>query len=127
MVGTYQIRQGDRTCGTVTVDKQGLYYRFSCRCQLTGEVMHRLVMVTESGQTDLGVCVPMDGSFGVEKRLPCKKAGTGTPEFQLVPKHERMGGRFVPVYPEEPFAYLSKLKGAFLAVRNGQTGIVIAE
>ena len=89
--------------------------------------MHRLLAVTDMGTVDLGVCVPVDGGFGVERSVPCKKVGEGVPEFQLVPKHERMGGRFVPVYPEEPFAYLSRLKDSFLSVRNGVPGIVIAE
>ncbi len=127
MVGTYEIRQGHRAVGAVRVEKQGLYYHFSCRCELTGEVMHRLVVVTDSGKADLGVCVPMDGRFGVEKRLPCKQVGGGSPQFQLLPKHERMQGRFVPIYPEEPFSYMAKLKDAYLATRNGQVGIVIAE
>lgn len=127
MVGRYEIRQGTGSVGTVTVEKQGLYYHFSCRCYLSGEVMHRLVVVTDGGRTDLGVCVPMEGSFGVEKRIPCKRLGTGIPEFQLQPKHEGMQGKFVPIYPEEPFAYMSKLKNAFLAVQNGQQGIMITE
>lgn len=127
MVGSYEIKQGTRSIGTVRVEKQGLYYRFSCRCQLTGEVMHRLVVTTDSGRVDLGVCVPMDGMFGVEKRIPCKRVGEGRPEFQLMPKHEGMQGKFVPIYPEEPFAYMAKLKDAFLATQNGQLGIVIAE
>lgn len=126
MVGTYQIGQGSSQ-GTVTVEKQGLYYHFSCRCRLSGEVMYRLVAVTEEGKVDLGVCVPMDGVFGVEKRIPCKRVGTGRPEFQLLPKHEGMQGRFVPIYPEEPFAYMTKLKDSFLAVRSGQVGIVVGE
>lgn len=127
MVGRYEIRQGDRRTGTVTVEKQGLYYHVSCRCQLSGEVMHRLVAVSDAGQTDLGVCVPMEGGFGVEKRIPCKRMEGKNVQFQLLPKHERMQGRFVPIYPEEPFAYMAKLKDAFLDVRNGQPGLVITE
>ena len=123
MVGRYEISQGT---GAVTVEKQGLYYHFSCRCRLSGEVMHRLVVTTDAGRVDLGVCVPMDGQFGVERRVPCKRFGKD-PKFQLLPKHERMQGKFVPIYPEEPFAYMTKLKNAFLDVRDGQIGIVIAE
>ena len=123
MVGTYEIKNGT---GTVNVTKDGLYYRFSCRCKLSGEVMHRLMVRTDAGQVDLGVCVPMDGCFGVEKKMPCKRFGKN-PQFQLLPKHEGVKGRFVPVYPEEPFVYISKLKKAFLEVRYGQVGIVINE
>ena len=89
--------------------------------------MHRLLAVTDSGTVDLGVCVPVDGMFGVDKTVPCKKMGDGVPEFQLVPKHERMGGLFVGVYPDEPFAYLSRLKNSYLSIRNGQAGIVITQ
>lgn len=123
MVGNYELTQGT---GNVTVTKEGLYYRFSCRCKLSGDVMHRLVVTTDAGNVDLGVLVPMDGQFGTEKRISCKKFGAN-PQFRLLPKHERMQGRFVPIYPEEPFAYMTKLKNAFLATQNGQTGILIME
>ena len=33
--------------------------------------------------------------------------------------------KYVPVYPEEPFSYMSRLKDAYLERRNGQLGIVI--
>jgi len=123
MVGVYEIKQGT---GTVRVTKEGLYYRFSCHCQLSGEVMQRLVVLTDSGRTDLGVCVPVGDGFGVERKLPCKHFGKN-PQFHLCPKHEGMKGKYVPIYPEEPFAYMTKLKNAFLAERNGQIGIVISE
>lgn len=129
MVGTYEVRMGAKPAGTVTVEKEGLYYRFSCRCKLTGEVMHRLVVTCGEAREDLGVCVPMDGQFGVEKKIPCKRLGTGTPEFQLLPKNEKQPdqGKFVPIYPEEPFSYMAKLKDAFLTTQAGQLGIVIRE
>ena len=41
MVGIYELPGGK---GRVTVTREGLYYRFSCRCKLTGDVMHRLVV-----------------------------------------------------------------------------------
>ncbi len=127
MVGTYEIKQGTRCVGKVTVDKQGLYYRFSCRLQLSGEVMHHLLVTCGEKTEDLGVCVPMDGQFGVEKKIPCKRLGSGIPEFRLLPKHQKMHGKFVPVYPEEPFSYMARLKDVFLEIRDGQVGVVLRE
>lgn len=128
MVGTYEIRQGDKCIGRVIVEKQGLYYRFSCRCRPDGEIMYRLTVSCGGEREDLGVCVPMDGQFGVEKKVPCKRFGDGTPEFRLLPKNEKVQqGKFVPVYPEEPFAYIRRLEGAFLAHQAGQLGIFIRE
>ena len=127
MVGTYEIKQGTRCIGNVSVEKQGLYYRFSCRCNLTGEVMHHLLVTSGGKSEDLGICVPVDGQFGVEKRIPCKRFGGGEPEFQLLPKHQKMQGKFVPVYPEEPFSYMTRLKDAFMEIRDGQVGLVFRE
>ena len=125
MVGTYEIRLGSAVVGNAEVEKQGLYYRFSCRCRLTGKTMYRIVVSCGAGQVDLGVCIPMEGQFGVDRKLPCKHFGEGPPSFLLLPKHQCPRGKFVPVYPEEPFAYMSKLKDAFLEIRDGQAGIVI--
>ena len=127
MVGTYEIRRGNETVGTAAVEKQGLYYRICCRCRVSGEGMRRIVVTCGKQREDLGICVPMDGDFGLDKKIPCKRFCTGTPEFSLLPKYPDMAGKFVPVYPDEPFAYMTRLKDAYLQVRDGQPGIVIAE
>ncbi len=125
MVGRFDVKIGDVPVGTVSVEKQGLYYYFSCRCRLSGRGMHRLVVSCGGTKADLGICVPLEGVFGLDKRLPCKRFSPGKPEFALIPRGNQ--GKFVPVYPEEPFAYMSKLKDAFLEIRDGQAGIVITE
>lgn len=127
MVGTYEIRLGAEPVGEAAVEKVGLYYRFSCRCRLNGATMQRVMVACGDKKVDLGICVPMGELFGVERKVPRKQLGEGTPEFFLTPRPQRSGGKFVPVYPEEPFAYMSKLKDAFLEIRNGQMGIVISE
>lgn len=127
MVGTFEIKQGSSSIGSVTVERQGLYYRIRCRCSLTGEVMHHLVVSCGEKREDLGTLVPFDGAFGLDKRVPVKKLGDGEPKFQLLPKHSSPNGKFYPIYPEEPFSYLSRLKDAYLEVRNGQLGLIIPE
>ena len=69
--------------------------------------------------------VVASGGFLLEKRIPVKKFSTGEPEFYLAPRHDTVRGKFVPIYPEEPFAYISRLKDAFLISRNGQAGILL--
>ena len=127
MVGTYDIRRGGQVVGTATVEKQGLYYRIRCRCDISGEGMRRIVVTCGDAREDLGICVPTDGKFGLEKKLPCKRFTSGTPDFLLLPKYPDAKGKFVPVYPDEPFAYMARLKDAYLQIRDGQPGIVIAE
>ena len=89
--------------------------------------MRRIVVTCGKLREDLGICVPMDDCFGLDKKIPCKRFGSGTPEFLLLPKYPDMTGKFVPVYPDEPFAYMTRLKDAYLQVRDGHPGIVIAE
>ena len=125
MVGVYEIKEGTNTVGKATVEQQGLYYKISCRCQLTGKGMHRLMVFCNEKQEDLGTLVPLDGAFGLEKRIPVKRLGDGKPEFLLMSKDSVQKERFIPVYPEEPFSYMSRLKDAYLERRNGQLGIVI--
>ena len=127
MIGSYEIMQGADKVGIAVVKKEGFYYRFSCRCRYGGEPMRRILVFVGDQQMDLGVCVPLDGQFGLEKRIPCKQLAEGAPEFRLLPKYQRTDRRFVPVYPEEPFAYMAKLKDAFLEIRDGQMGVLIKE
>lgn len=119
MVGTYPLRKGQ---GSVKVAKEGLYYRICCRCYLPEAGIFRLVAVTEAGRVDLGILAPVEDFFCLQKRIPCKIMGEKLPEFHLVAGGQ---GNFIPVYPEEPFRYISRLKDSFLEIRGGQVGIVI--
>lgn len=127
MEGNYAVWFGSQQAGKVQVQRQGLYYRFICRCSLTGDVVCRLMVTCGDKQENLGVVVPMDGGFGLDTRLAVKKIGEGKMDFLLVPKHEtaKAAGKFVPIYPEEPFTYIARLKEAFFIRQNGQAGVII--
>ena len=84
--------------GRVLVERQGLYYIFRCRCTLSGETAFRLFASCGEKQEDLGVLVPMGNFFGLDTT------------------------HFAPISPEEPFAYLQRLKDAYLAEKDGQIG-----
>lgn len=127
MEGTYGVNFGTQPAGKVQVQREGLYYRFTCRCQLSGEVVCRLSVQCGGKRENLGVVIPMDGGFGLDTKVPIKRLGTGTPEFSLTPKHELGGGTFVPIYPEEPFAYIARLKEGFLARQGEQMGVMLPE
>ena len=89
--------------------------------------MYKL-MVTCGGKTeDLGLLVPEGKDFVLKSRLPAKRFAQGKPEFRAIPRHGRMTGTFIPVYPDEPFAYISRLHSAFLENRGGQMGVVLPE
>ena len=107
------------------VQQQGLYYRFCCRCVLSGDVLCRLRVSCGGKQAELGVLVPMDGGFGLDRKIPVKNLGEGIPEFRLYTKQVSSEGTFIPIIPEEPFAYIARIKNAYLVNRNGQAGILL--
>ena len=61
----------------------------------------------------------------LETKVPVKRIGEGEMSFILIPKQVPLSGTFVPISPEEPFAYISRLKKSFLVYKNGQVGILI--
>lgn len=127
MTGTYDILLGGQPVGEASVTQQGLYLCFDCRCRISGEVMYKLT-VTCGGHTEsLGLLIPSGKDFALSTRIPAKRLGQGTPEFRAVPRHSEMKGKFIPVYPDEPFSYISRLHTAFLEKRGGQLGVVISE
>ena len=125
MEGTYGVYLGKQLMGKVQVLRQGLYYRFICRCRITGDVICRLGVICQGRQENLGVVIPMDGGFGLDTRLPVKRLGEGEMEFVLIPKWAAGEGRFVPIYPDEPFGFIEKLKDAYLTRKDGQLGIIL--
>ena len=127
MEGNYAVTFGKQACGKVQVLRQGLYYRFICRCRIRGDTLFRLRVSCGGRQEELGVLAPVDGGFGLDRKLPVKNFKEGTPEFRLYTKVEEREGKFVPILPEEPFSYISRLQNAFLQSKNGQIGISIGE
>jgi len=113
--------------GKVLVQRRGLYYHFFCRCNLTGNNIYRLMVTCGSVQENLGILVPEEDSFVLNTSLPVKRIGEGEMSFVLRPKQESLTGSFVPISPEEPFSYISRLKESFLLYQNGQPGIRIAK
>jgi len=124
--GTYEVYLGAEAVGNVTVTREGLYYRFVCSCRLSGDVC-KLQITCGGKEESLGTLVPSGQYFCLNTRIPIKRFGNGQPHFLVSPNRPVMAGKFVPICPEEPFAYLERLKDAYLECRNGQIGIVLKE
>ena len=111
--------------GKAQVLRQGLYYAFRCRCRLPEGEVFRLCVTCGERKENLGVVIPMDGGFGLDTKIPVKRLGEGSMEFRLLSKRTSSEGVFVPICPEEPFQYISRLKESFLIRKNGQLGIKV--
>ena len=122
MVGSHEVYLEDRIAGKLQIEKEGLYYRLLCRCVVPDDMVYRLFAVTDKGKENLGVVVPEDGGYVLRRKIPAKRLQPGS-RFLLSVRVEAAGEKFVPVYPEEPFTYITQLETAFLEIRNGQTGL----
>lgn len=125
MEGNYGVFFADNLCGKVQVRKQGLYYLFVCRCQLSGDIICCLKAVFPEEEQKIGVLVPMDCGFGLQKKIPVKHFNGKPVRFLACVKGEEAAGIFAPIYPDEPFMYIEKLKDAYLARKNNQVGAVV--
>lgn len=123
--GDYEVYFGNQLAGKTQVIKSGLYYRIVCRCRVTGAVMCRLSVLSEDTSVDLGILVPTDGGFGLDTRIAQKKLGKGKLNFRIIVKNENARHKFMPITPEEPFSYLSRLKEGFLERQGSQLGIML--
>lgn len=123
MEGIYEIMLWDKTVGTVSVSREGLYYRFHCRCELPENTVCRVT----AGKESLGILVPTGEGFELNTKLPVKRFGEIAPEFHLVPNKPVLEGTFIPIKPEEPFAYIERLKDAYLVRRGDEIGICVKE
>lgn len=127
MEGNYALRFGGQAVGKVLVTREGLYYRFHCRCRLSGGVVCKVMVRCGNASESLGILAPEGDGFSLTTRMPVKRFGEGTPEFTVAPNRPEQKGSFAPIYPEEPFTYIEKLKNAFLVRQNGQPGILLPE
>lgn len=123
MEGFFAVYLNGQAVGKVQVKREGLYYRFTCRCRLSSQSVCKL----EASGVSLGILVPMGDGFGLDTKLPAKRFPEGDWDFEVMPNRPVLEGRFVPIKPEEPFAYLERLKNAYLAKRDGQVGIILAD
>lgn len=122
----YPVYFGGEQVGKVQVIKQGLYNRFICRCRLAGDKVCRLYVRCGESLEKLGVLVPVDEGFGLDTRIPAKRFADAPMEFELRCAEEKKPEKtFVPIIPEEPFSYLSRLKNAFLVKQAGKIGIIL--
>jgi nicotinamide riboside kinase len=83
--------------------------------------MARLFAVLENDEFDLGILIPNNGSFELNRHVNVNKMRQGRPEFHIRVRKETPELAYTVVCPEEPFGYLSRLENAFMVRKNGKT------
>ncbi len=125
MEGCYEVYLGNAAVGKVQILPEGLYLRITCRCAAPQDQIYRLCAEIGDRRESIGVVVPEGDGLRLTKRIPAKRFGGQTPRFYLSTGGSPGVGVFVPICPEEPFAYIDRLQNAFLESRQGRVGICI--
>ena len=86
MAEIYDIMYDGAIVGSAKMEKQGLYHAFSCRCRLPEDGLYRIHVICGEKFEDLGICIPMGDTVGMDKKLAAKKLGEGPVSFELHPK-----------------------------------------
>lgn len=121
MESQYPVYWKDRKTGVVNIEKEGLYYRFSCCVQLPAGTRCHLYASKEEKDYDLGLCIPQGADFVVRTRLPAKRFAPGNYRFCL---RQPGAERFVPVSSNLPFDALDNLEQGKFTRRESVAGIV---
>ena len=102
--------------GCVFVDTTGLYYKFSCECVLSDNAIYRLYAGDGYTSVKLGVCVPENGKFVLNTRVPKKTFGEIPIKFWV----ESNACDEIQVVSGMEFTQLDKLDTARLKKSNEQ-------
>lgn len=86
MYKLYPITLEEMQVGEAVVQKEGLYYRFRCRCRLPSADIYVINCESGKGSVCLGVCVPDGNEFTLEKRISEKKVDTEQLKLYARPK-----------------------------------------
>lgn len=125
MEGIWNIYLDEKVVGTCRIWREGLYSHISCRCAKAAEGICRLVMECGDVAMDLGILVPVEGGFGLERKFPAKKLPEGQPRFFVTGPGRQKDEAFLPVREGEVFLQLSRLRDARFARRGGEVGVIL--
>lgn len=125
MQKTFDILLGNQKIGKAEVKKEGLYYQFKCRCHLSQSDICTITVSGNGTKRKLGVCVPMDGMFGLDTKIPVKHIGEEPFVFSAAIKSSETQEQFYPIESDKAFPHLELLASAFLCTKNNQQGIRI--
>lgn len=121
----YVIFLDNKPFGNAEVEKVGLYWHIRCRVHLKTQAFYRLILFSEKGETDLGLCVQMGSGFGINTAVPIKKAGCELNQFILRKENTNSIGCFYPIIEGQTFANIIDIPRGRFVRKQGIPGIYI--
>lgn len=105
----YMLTYNDRPVGEVNVFRRGLYYDIKCRLKMLNDKRIRLICVSETGESDLGVCVGYGMGQELNRLVPIKSIGSELMKFYLT---SNKGYRECYIDENKVFPYIEELESS---------------
>lgn len=121
---SYNIMLNECVVGIAEIETEGLYLTIKAQCSPPDMQIYKLILMCGSKRTDLGICVPEDDFFSINKRIQRKLIGEGTLRFFLEIREDQRSTQFVQINSEGPFDYLDCLPSARFEKRGEACGVV---
>ena len=123
IMDSFQVTCRGVPVGEVTMELLGLYCRIRCVCTVRQGV-YRLLDRRDTGDFSVGICEPIQGGYGLDKKIPSKYMDTGSHCFVLMDIHEQKGA-FYPISETMPLSVLSQPEKCRFEVRDNVPWIVV--
>ena len=125
MDGTWNVYFENRTVGTCTLRREGLYIRIVCSCDRVVNGICRLMMQCSDGSADLGILIPVGNGLGLDRKLSSKALPKREPRFTVRISDKQSKEIFVPVKDGESFACLAGLAESRFGKQGEEAGVFI--
>lgn len=122
----YDIYFGSQVVGHAQLEKEGLYYRVLGNCEMQESGMYKLQIQNGNTVVKTVTCIPHNGAYAAETRVPVKQLEKGDIHFLLTEKNQSHF-RQAEVHPDQEFPYMALLEQAILAAGEEHPTIVIKE
>lgn len=115
----FPVWMGDKRIGTVRISKIGLFYEVFCECSLPDTRIYRLYAHCASGEMQLGILVPGDGTFTVRTKTCAAKMPLKEIRFFVCLADDKMKTQLMRVCPQMPFEGIDMLEDMSCVIRDG--------
>lgn len=123
----FSIYFGEKICGRARLEKEGLYYRITCKCEIPTDALCRMQMKTRGECIDLGTCIKKGSSYMINTKIPCKRIDPEDVQITMLTNAPHTTGNFIPVSSKLPFPYLHKLERGRMAFVGEQVGMLFTD
>ena len=121
----YDVYYRDDKIGTLKMEKENLYYRIQCSCNIPGNDIYRLVAIGGKDAKDLGICVPDNQKLVLTKYVPVKEFFPENVRFLLRKHSKEEPEQIIPVHQNQSFLQIRLLHKAKWKCCGDITGIII--